>query len=376
MSGLRRTLAVSRKELLQILHDPRALVVAILMPPLMIVLYGYGVNLDVRRLPLGVCDQDHSAASRELVSALEAGGYFVVRQRLRTPREADRLLDQGAVRCVLWLPRGFEADLKAGRGSEALLLLDGSDSNTAILALGYASGIVRQFGLRKAAARLALREAETLMPIDLRARYWYNPELRSTNYVVPGLVVIVLMMLSALLTSATIVRERERGTMDRLRLSPLGGTELILGKLLPYAGISYGAVLLAMLVGELVFHVPVHGSAALLLALTGLFLLPALGMGLLVSAIARSQQVAMVGAFLLTFLPAILLTGFVFPIERMPLVLRAIATLVPARHFLIVVRGIYLMGVGLERLWPPVLALVGFAVVILWMASLALRSRR
>jgi len=373
---LRRIWAVARKELLQVVHDPRALAVAIVMPPMMIVLYGYGVNLDVRNVPLAVCDRDRSVLSRDLTHALEAGGYFEVKAYLDSPAEADRVLEQGRVRSVLVIPTEFEADVRGGRGATLQLLTDGSDSNSALLALGYASGIVRLFFNRQAAERLGLDSPALLAPVDLRVRYWYNPELRSTNFVVPGLIVIVLMMLSALLTSATIVRERERGTMERLRLSPLGGTELVLGKMVPYVGIAYAAVLLAMVAGGVVFRVPLRGSPALLLAMTGVFLFSALGTGLLVSAVARSQQVAMFTAFLLTFLPAVLLTGFVFPIERMPIPLRVIAELLPARHFMVVVRGVYLLGVGLGRLWPQVLILVGFAVGIPAAAGLVLRRRR
>ncbi len=373
---LRRVSAVARKELLQILHDPRALVVAILMPPLMIILYGYGVNLDVRNVPLAVYDADHSPLSRAVVTSFEAGGYFRVRRVLESPAEADGLLEEARVRSVLWIPASFEADLRAGRTPTVQLITDGSDSNTAILTLGYASGIVRTFAGRYLAERLALSSPSLLAPIDLRIRYWYNPELRSTNFVLPGLIVIVLMMLSALLTSVTIVREREQGTLARLRLSPLGGTELVVGKMVPYVGIAFAAVMLAVLVGQIVFRVPIRGSPALLLALTGLFLFSALGTGLLISAVTRSQQIAIFAAFLLTFLPAVLLTGFVFPVERMPLILRVISELLPARHYMIVVRGIYLLGIGLDRLWEPVLILVGFAIIIPAAAGLALRRGR
>jgi len=372
----RRIWAVARKEFLQIFHDPRALAAAIAMPPLMIVLYGYGVNLDVRNVPLAVCDEDRSPLSRDLVKTFEAGGCFEVKAYLDSPEQTDRLLEQGRVRSVLTIPVRFEADVRGGRNTELQLLTDGSDSNSALLALGYASGIVRSFVGRETAERLGLDSPTLLAPVDLRVRYWYNPELRSTNFVVPGLIVIVLMMLSALLTSATIVRERERGTMERLRLSPLGGTELVLGKMVPYVAIAYAAVLLAMLAGGVVFRVPIRGSPAFLLAMTGLFLFSALGTGLLVSALARSQQVAMFSAFLLTFLPAMLLTGFVFPLEHMPIPLRVIGELLPARHFLVVVRGVYLLGIGLGRLWPRVLILVAFAVVIPAAAGLVLRRRR
>jgi len=373
---LRRVLAVARKESLHVLRDWRSLVVALLMPPLMIILYGFGVNLDVRNVPIAVHDADASPLSRQLVSSLEAGGYFRATHRLSAPGEADRLLQRGAVRGMLLIPASFDADLRARRSPQIQLLLDGSDSNTATLAFGYATGILRSFVAAQAAKRMGLASPAALAPIDLRVRYWYNPELRSTNFVVPGLIVVVLMMLSALLTSATIVRERERGTIERLRLSPLSGTELMLGKMLPYAGISFAAVGLAVLAGYVVFGVSAKGSLALLFALTALFLFSALGTGLFISAVARSQQVAMFAAFLTTFLPAVLLTGFVFPVERMPLALRFIAELLPARHFMEVVRGIYLLGVGLDRLWPRVVLLAGFAVVITAAAGLALKRRR
>ncbi len=369
---------VAWKELVQLVRDWRTLAVVLVLPVLMLVLYGYAINFDLQHVALGVQDADGTPAARRLVDAFAGGEAFAVAARPASPAETTRDLDAGRVKAVLVIPRGYAADLAAGRTAQVQLLVDGADSTSATTAIAYAETIVRAHSSAislAAVRRRGLRATEGLVPVEARVRFWYNPDQRSVNYIVPGLIVVILMMLSTLLTALTVVRERERGTIEQLLVSPLAPGELMLGKLLPYVGIAFVDVLLVVGAGRLLFGVSVAGSAGLLLALAAVFLTAALGAGLLISVTAPSQQAAMTLAMLASQLPSVLLSGFIFPVRAMPDAVRALTNLIPARHFLVIARAIYLKGSGIALLWGPTLVLLAMGGVFLGLAARRFRRR-
>ncbi|MBI2073253.1 MAG: ABC transporter permease [Gemmatimonadetes bacterium] len=364
----RRLLAIGRKEALQLRRDPRSLVMAFAYPALMIVFFGYVITFDIRDINLAVLDQDRTPRSRELVEAFQAAGYFRVTERLSRYQDLQPLLDRGAVRLALVIPPGFQRDLAAGRPAAVQALVDGADANTAAIALNYAGAIVTAYS-----ARVALRAAQQRAPVVPQSRVWYNETLESSNMIVPGLVAVIMMVIAAMLSALTVAREWERGTMEQLAATPVHRVEVILGKLLPYLGIGLVDVVAAVLVGQLLFQVPFRGSPVLLIGLATLFLIGALGLGIFISAAVKSQLLATQTSLLATYLPSLLLSGLIFDLASMPLVLRLISHLVPARYFIVVLRGIFLKGVGVGVLWTQGLAMIAFAVVGL---TLAVRSFR
>lgn len=368
----RRIRAIARKEFLHIIRDPRSLIVVVALPLVMLLIYGNGINLDVRHIRAAVLDEDGTRASRELLDAFGQSGYFDFRVRMRALKELDGLMDGARVKAAVVVPRGFAADVARGEG-KVQIVVDGSDATPASLAASYGTRIVEEFSRRKARTEIMRRGlGENALPgLELSTRYWYNPELTSSHFVVPGLVAIILMLLSALLTSTTIVRERERGSIEQIVVSPIRPAELMIGKLIPYVVIAYADIWLTLLVGTVVFGVPINGSIPLLMAASALYLVAALGLGLVISVISHSQLMAMMTAVLATMLPSILLSGFVFPISTMPTPIRAFTYLIPARYFLVIVRGILLKGVGAAVLWPQ-----GLMLIVLGAALVAVAARK
>jgi ABC-2 type transport system permease protein len=366
MNG-RRLWAMARKEAIQLRRDRRSLLLAFLLPALLVILFSYAISWDVRDIPLAVADESHSAEGRDLVDAFESSGYFAV-QRIER-REIDRILDRGVAQMVLVIPGDFASDIGARRPPTLQIIVDGGDANTATIALGYARGIVQAFG-----ARLAPASGDPRAPIEVASRIWYNPELESRNMIVPGLVAVIMMIIAAMLTSLTIAREWERGTLEQLASTPVRRSEIVIGKLLPYLAIGLIDVVVVSLIGVFWFGVPFRGSAALLLALSLAFLAGALGLGMFISALARNQLLATQVAMIATFLPAFLLSGFMYAIEVMPRVLQLVTYLVPARYFLVVTRGVFLKGVGMETLWVQGLIMIGFAAAGIAAAVLVFRK--
>jgi ABC-2 type transport system permease protein len=361
-----RLWAVARKEWIQLRRDTRSLALAFALPALLILLFGYAISLDVRHIPLAVLDHSRTPESRRLVEALAASGYFTTTATLDRESQLDDALGTGRVRLVVVIPPTFARDLAAGRRAPVQLLLDGSDANTATIAQNYADAIVTRYSLEVGGRAVVL-------PVDLRTRVWYNETLESRNMVVPGLIAVIMSIIAAMLTALTIAREWERGTMEQLAATPVHRVEVVLGKLVPYVGIGFVDVTIAVLTSHLVFHVPVRGDLLLLAVLTLLFLCAALGWGVFLSAALRSQLLATQAALITTYLPALLLSGFIFSISAMPLPLRVITHVVPARYFVTITKGILLKAVGLETLWPEVLALAAFSAGGL---GLAFRSFR
>ena len=369
-----RFYAILRKELIQVRRDPRTLALTLLMPVLLLLLYGYGVSTDIRDIPMVVLDQDRSPQSREFVRGFTGSRFFSIQSYADRPEGIDRALDAGRARVGLMIPPDFGRKVVRGELAEVLVAVDGSEPNTASASISYVSAIVSRYSAKVIAREMRGRvPLEELDPIDLRPRVWYNPELRSVNFIVPGLVAIILMTTSALLTSATIARERELGTMEPLIASPLRAWELMFGKIAAYTLISFADIALVLLVGTLWFQVPFRGSVILLMVMSAFFLMSSLGLGLLISARSASQQSAIMLAFLSTMIPGLLLSGFLFPIASMPRPIQLLTYLIPARYFLVIVRGIFLKGVGIAVLWPHALPMT---LLGLFLFALSIRSFR
>ena len=367
-----RTITIAKKEFIQIWRDPWSLSIAILLPVVMLFLYGYGISYDIKNLITAVYDLDKSQESREILGSFEHSGYFQLNYYLNHSNQIRYLFDRGKINLALWFPPGFAQDLKSGKTAILYIMVDGSDANTGIIALGYANAIVQSYSNRVMVQRLPA-QAKLLLagipPIDDRIRVWYNPELKSINYLVPGLFAVIMMTLSSLLTSMTVVREKERGTIEQLLVSPLKPVELIRGKLIPYALISFLDIIIILLISVYWFKVPIAGNLVLFFILTQFFLITALSAGLFISAVSSTQSAAMLIAILGTMLPTFLLSGFSFPIESMPKFIQPITYLIPARYYLVIIRGIFLKGVGFELLWKDTLILIMFSIVFLTLAS-------
>ncbi len=358
-----RLFAIARKELIQLRRDPRSLILAFALPVFLLIMFGYAITWDVRDIKTAVVDQDRTGKSRDFVGAFASSGYFHIVRSLGTVAEAPPLFDRGAVKLVLVIPPGFERDLEDGRGAPVQALVDGADANTATITLGYVRATVQTWS-----QRVVLQGRRLQLPITSESRVWYNEELVSRNMIVPGLVATIMMIIAAMLTSLTIAREWERGTMEQLAATPVSRLEVVLGKLLPYLAIGLADVTLTSVLGIAIFGVPFRGSALLLLALSFLFLTGALGLGIWISAAAKTQLVATQLAMLATYLPAFLLSGFMYSLDVMPRGLQLVSYVVPARYFLVVTRGIFLKGVGIEVLHTQALLMVVFACVGLLLA--------
>jgi ABC-2 type transport system permease protein len=368
--------AVTRKEFLHIVRDPRSLGMGIAIPMLLLVIYGYALTMDVDEVPLVVWDQSETPQSRELVSGFLGSRYFAGRGHVSSYPELERTIDSRQAMAALVIPADFARQIDAGRPVAVQMIVDGSDSNTATIAMGYAAVVaetysqaVRMQQIRKILAR------PPDPPLELRPRVWFNEELESRNYIVPGLIAVLMMMIAALLTSLTVAREWERGTMEQLISTPVKGPELILGKLLPYLAIGLLDTVIAVVMGRFVFDVPLRGSVALLFAVATVFLAGGLSLGILVSIVTRNQLMASQLAALLTLLPSVLLSGFVFEILSMPEPIRLFTYVIPARYFLDVLRGIYLKGIGLEILAGEVLLLILFSGTMLLLATRRFRKK-
>jgi ABC-2 type transport system permease protein len=370
-----RLSAVVLKEVRQVRRDPFSLMMLIALPAFMLVLYGFALNFDVRHVRLAVQDRDRSAASRELVASFTHSTYFDLVATPGAGEDLDALLEHRTAWAVLVVPEGYGRDLAAGRAAPVQLLLDGADSTTAQTVLGYARALVSEQNASLAldvAARHGRRRAP---PMALEPRILFNPELESTKFLVPGLIGFLLMLTAVLSTALSVVREKERGTMEQLRVAPLRTWELILGKTVPYLGISLLATLIILLAARVLFGVEIRGPYLDLGVAVLLYLSGALGFGLLISTIANTQALAFQAGLVASMLPAILLSGFIFQIRIMPEWLQAVTYLVPARYFLVILRGIILKGEGLATYWPQVGALVLYGAATVALASMRLARR-
>ena len=365
-----RLLSLIRKEFIQIVRDPRTLVLTFAMPVAMLFLLGYAATNDVRNIALAVLDRDQTPASRRLISAYRAADYFKIAYTVFSEEEIRRLIDNNSARAGMIIPAGYARTLSAGRSAQVAFILDGSDPTVASTALSAAILVGQTESTKIMLTRLGrfgIRE-NSIQPIDVRPQVLYNPGMVSAYYMIPALIGQILQFLTTILTATSIVRERERGTIEQLIVTPLRPWELVVGKLTPYVLISFMDTIEVLIVGVLLFRVPINGNLLLLLALAALFLVTTLGIGLLISTIANTQQEAMLTS-MFTILPSIFLSGFFFPLAAMPDILQAISYLIPLRYFLIIARGIILKGVGVEALWPEIIALSIFAIAVMGAAA-------
>jgi len=372
----RRLKAIAVKELHHIARDPRSLGMALAVPVMMLLLFGFALSLDVDRIPTYIYDQDQTSASRELAREFRGSRFFDVRGDVSDYASIERAIDRSRILMGIVIPRNYSQDLGAGREAQVQVLFDGSDSNTASIALGYAETLVRNYSLNVRVDALNRRGGEHLQPpVDARMRVWYNSSLESKNYVVPGLIAVILQIIAALLTSLTIAREWEMGTMEQILSTPLRPAEMVLGKMLAYFAVGLADAAIAVLVGVFVFEVPLRGSLPLLALSTCVFLFGALFWGIFVSAAAKTQLQAYQMGILSSFLPAFLLSGFVYSIETMPAVIQVITHVIPARYVVTILKGIFLKGVGLEVLWGELGFLALYALVVFLLATRKLNQK-
>jgi ABC-2 type transport system permease protein len=375
--NLPRVVAVARKEARQIVRDSRSLYLALGIPVVLMILFGYALSLDVDNIPIALWDQDNSPQSRELVDRLTSSGYFTLRFRTDRYEDIVKSIDRNRISAGIVIPYDFSANLKKGKPTNIQALVDGSDSTRAGLAIVYLETIVTTFesDLKMQALIRQAVDQRVTPPLDPRVKLLYNPELQSRNNIIPGLIAIIMMVMAALLTSLTIARERETGTMEQLISTPVKSRELIVGKLIPYFGLGYLDLIMVYLMGHYVFEVPFRGSLLLMFLVASVFLVCALSMGFLISVVAANQYQATQLALLGTFLPSFLLSGFVFPIANMPEWLAPLTNLVPARQLVFVLRAIYLKAGGLEVIAGPALILVVFGLFVTALASRKLQKR-
>lgn len=358
------------KEFIQILRDPRMRTVIFVMPLVQTLVFGYAVTTDVTHIPTAIFDLDNSRASRELAARFTGSGYFDVAAYVDREDQARDLVDHGTVKAVLQMNKGFGDDLRAGRPAAVQVIVDGTDSNTAGIVLNYAGQIAGRFSETVLQTRIIRATGAPATParVAVETRAWFNENLESRNFYVPGVIVLIVTLVTLMLSSMAVVREKEIGTIEQIMVTPIKQAEFILGKTLPFALIGFADVALVTVVAAYWFDVPFRGSVWLLGGATSLYLMSTLGIGLLISTISRTQQQAMMSAFFYYF-PAMLLSGFVFPIGNMPEAVQWLTYLNPLRYFLVIIRGIFLKGVGPEILWPQMAALFILGTVTLWVAT-------
>jgi drug efflux transport system permease protein len=366
---VRKVLAVARKEFRQLVRDRRTLLTLLFVPTSILLIFGYALNFDIRHVRLAVDDRDHSAASRSLVSAFVNSGYFDFVAAV-DEEETTRLMDLNEVRAVLVIPAGLSKALYTGQPAAVQVLINGDNANTATTVMGYALTIVRS---ESAKYQPAVRAPRPLIGIEQRV--WYNPELRSALFLVPGLIAYIAMLTAVVSTALSVVREKERGTMEQVRMAPLDAASFVVGKTIPYFFVSVASAVGVVVAAMILFGMPMRGSWLLLLTVLSLFLVGALALGLLISSVADTQQVAFQAALLASFLPTLMLSGFIFPIASMPRFLQIITYAVPARYFLVALRGIMLKGSGLAVCWTDLTALLVFAITVLALASIRLQRQ-
>ena len=354
------------KEFLQVFRDPRMRMVIFVIPCVQTLVIGYAVTTDVKHVRTAVYDLDNSQDSRDLVARFAASEYFDVVARPGTEAEVRRLVDRGEASVVLRMNRGFSEDLRAGRTAALQVIVDGTDSNTASVVVGYVGRIARELSADVLLEHLERAQGGVRAPgrPELRCRTWFNENLESRNYFVPGVIAIVVTLVTLLLTSMAVVREKEIGTIEQILVTPITPTEFILGKTIPFGLIGFADVLLVTAVGVFWFDVPIRGNLLLLLGCSGIYLITTLGIGLLISTVSQTQQQAMMSTFFF-FFPAMMLSGFVFPIANMPEIVQWITCLNPLRYMMVILRGIFLKGVGAGVLWPEILALAVMGTLML-----------
>ncbi len=369
MMNIMRIKALVRKEFIQIFRDYRSLWMAIAIPVVMMVLFGYALTLDVDNVPLAVWDQDKSSLSRDFILNFNNSKYFKMLGYCDDYRQIEAQINKNKALMALIIPKDFSHLLKAGKIAPVQLLIDGSDSNTASIALGYAEAIVLSYNKTLVSGALSSSGGRFSNRVDLRTRVWFNETLLSRNFIIPGLIAVIMMIVAALLASLTVAREWERGTMEQLISTPIKPGELIIGKFIPYFLIGIIDIIIVIVMGKFLFHVPFRGNLLDLFIFASIFLTGVSCWGILISIITKNQFMACQLSFITTFLPAFLLSGFAFPIANMPEPIQLITYIIPARYFVTVLKGIYLKGIGFSVLWPQALFLLIFCLAMILLAK-------
>ncbi|HTX17196.1 MAG TPA: ABC transporter permease [Bacteroidota bacterium] len=373
---LRRIYTIIKKEFRQVGRDKRTLGILIVVPAFMIVMFGYALNFDVKHTSIALYDEEKSDESRAFMREFLHSEYFDFKHVLRDKGEIDGLLGNEQCRIVVVIPKDFSHHLKSGEVSPIQLIVDGANSNAATTAIGYVMAITEEYSTKIVLETLRHSgRGDMSMPIDYRPRVWYNPELRSAKFLVPGLIAFILMVTAVISTSLSVVRESEKNTIEQIIVSRARPIEFIIGKTVPFMAISFVATIIILVVSYILFDVAIKGSLLLLFSITLIFLAGCLGLGLLISTVAETQQVAFLLAVILTMLPTFLLSGFVFPIRNMPVVIQVITYFIPARYFLVVLRSIILKGVGIQAFYSDVVFLLVFAVVVLVVSAVRMKRR-
>jgi ABC-2 type transport system permease protein len=373
---MRRTLAVSRKEWLHIVRDIRSLILAFAIPVVLLLLFGYALTLDVDRVPVVVWNQDGSQVSRDLIGRLAGSRYFNVKRYIESYSEVEYSIEKGDAMAAVVIPLKFGGDITAGKTTPVQVILDGSDANTASIVRGYLESVVGSFSNEIMLNWARQRTKQGLVQgVSFRPRIWFNEDLTSRNYVIPGLIAVIMMILAALLTSLTVSKEWENGTMEQLISTPVKSSELVIGKLIPYVMIGMADMLLVVGMGRFLFHVPMRGSYLLLFVVALIFLIGGLMIGMLLSIVTKNQFLSIQLSIVVTYLPALLLSGFVYPISSMPLPIQILTHIVPARYFITIIKSVYLKGLGVQILWWDMLLLTAFCVIILSTSIRKFRKR-
>jgi ABC-2 type transport system permease protein len=366
---------IIKKEFYQVRQDKRMLAVSIMAPILQVLLLGYAATTDIKFSNLVLCDMDRTAESREVIQSFTNSHYFVLKYTVDVPDEVDAYIDNAKASVALVIPRGFSEKILGKKAAPLQMVFDGADANTANILLGYATQIVGSYSQSVLINAVSVLQGARVARILPEPRVWYNPDLKSQNFMVPGVVALVLMIITMTLTSLGIVKEKEIGTLEQLLVTPIKPFQLIVGKLIPFVLIGAFDMCIVLAIARFWFDVPLRGSLPLLFGLSGLFILTTLGLGLFISTIARSQQQAMLIAQFFFFMPFMFLSGFAFPVENMPVVIQWITYIIPLRYFLDIVRGIFLKGTSIAELWPEASALFIFGVSILTLSVLRFRKR-
>jgi ABC-2 type transport system permease protein len=368
---LRTIRAIMRREFIDVVRDRRSLVLTFLWPISMLVMYGYGIRYDVDHVPITILDYSETPDSRDLMEQMTRSRYFDIVRFASDEHEVEEDLLTDTARAAVVIPREFASRLRADEPTAVQVLIDGSDANTATIAQGYALAMVSRY----VASRTSAQAPGALVPIEVKSRIWYNPELKSVNFIVPGVIAVIMMIVGAILTALSIVKEKERGTIEQILVSPIRPVEMIIGKIVPYVVIALLDLAIIVAAGYVLFAVPIKGSLAQLTLFAVLYLVGSLGVGVLVSTVADNMQTAMLTAMFASLLPAVLLSGFVFPIENMPGPIQAITYLFPGRYFVTAIRGVYLKNIGIAVLWPEALFLCVFDVAIVWLSIARFQTR-
>lgn len=369
-----RIYALVKKEFRQIRRDARTLYLIFLFPVFLLILFGYALSLDVKNVKIAIKNNDNSAETRDFIAMMQSSGYFKIEGYIQSDKEVNKWLDEKLAQCVIVFPPGFTEDIRAGRNVKLQFLVDGVDGNTATVIMNYVTSATRFYNNKITQEFLERNGMRSLVPIDPQPLFWYNPDLNTTKFLIPGLFCMILITTGVILTTLSIVREKELGSMEQLKVSPMGPLELIIGKTIPYTVVALFVAAFTLLISNIAFGLEIKGNYLLLLGTTLVFLIATLSLGIFISAISDSQQVAFQVASVATMLPTFILSGFIFPIESMPLPVQILTNITPAKFYIVILRAIILKGVGITAFWKELLSLAAFAVFFTGIAAIKMKK--